>query len=91
LNLNLAAVVSGIFSGKKNKKTDTDSDGVSHSVERSKGRGYVEGSGVATLNAIGTGETSVTERQRRTLEGTQEQIDHIGFSERKMVEAAAQK
>jgi hypothetical protein len=83
--------VSGIFSGKKSKKTDTNADGSSQSVEHSKGRGYVEGSGVGTLNAIGSGEASVAERQRRTIEGTQEQIDHLGLGERKMVEGAMRK
>lgn len=91
LNLNLAGAISGIFSGKKDKKTDTDADGTSHSVEHSKGRGYVEGSGMGTLDAVGSGESSVTERQRRTVEGTQEQIDHLGLSDRKMVEGAARK
>jgi hypothetical protein len=83
--------VSGLFSGKKSKKTDTDADGSSRSVEHSKGRGYIEGSGVGTLNAIGSGEAAVSDRQRRTLEGTQEQINHLGMTDRKMVEGAARK
>ncbi|KIW03206.1 hypothetical protein, variant [Verruconis gallopava] len=88
LNLNLAAVVSGLFTGKKKTTTETDPDGSSHSVEHSKGRGYVDGSGVMNINAIGSADSTVTERQRRTIEGSQEQIDHLGLNRHQAIEAA---
>jgi hypothetical protein len=84
-------MVTGVFKGKKDKTTDTDEDGKSHSEENSRGRGYMTGSGVANLAAIGHGETTHTERQRRTVEGTQEQFEHLGASERASIEAGSAK
>jgi hypothetical protein len=80
--------VSGIFSGSKSKKSQENADGSSSSSEHTQGRGYVEGSGVGNLSAIGSGEASVAERKRRTIEGTQQQIDHLGLGESQAVSAA---
>ena len=88
LNLNLGAAVAGIFSGSKKKKSDVDADGSSSTYEHTQGRGYVEGSGVGNLGAIANGQASVADRQRRTVEGTQQQIDHLGLGEQKSIKAA---
>ena len=54
------------------------------------GQGRMTGHGVANLGAVGSGEATTTERHRRTVEGSQQQIDHLGMSDKKAVEAAKQ-
>jgi hypothetical protein len=90
LNLNIFAAVSGIFSGKGKKTTDTKADGSSHSVEHTRGAGKMHGSGAGTLNAIGKGESEYRERHRLTDEAVatdQKQqlqgIDHLGIEDSK--------
>lgn len=78
--------MSGVFGGKSKKRTDTNPDGSSHSVEDREGVGHVNGVGHGTLNAVASGEAQSYERSRRTIEGKsqkqsqkQQQIDHLGL------------
>jgi len=88
LNLNIFAAVSGIFSGKSKKTTDTNADGSSHSVEHSKGAGKMHGAGHGVLNAVGKTDTEVRERHRITEEAVSqnerrniETVDHLGIED----------
>jgi hypothetical protein len=90
VNLNIFAAVSGIFSGKSKKTTDTKPDGSSHSVEHSTGAGKMRGAGHGVLNAIGTSETEVRERHRITDDAASSQqkqkienVDHLGIEDAK--------
>jgi len=64
LNLNIFGAISGIFSGKSKKTTDTAADGSSHSVEHRHGTGRAKGVGGGTLDVVAQGEARSQERQR---------------------------
>jgi hypothetical protein len=78
--------LSGVFSGKSKKTTDTNKDGSSHSVENSTHDGKWRGSGVGTLNAIGESDSTVKERHRIAVQQESvnqqqkiEAVDHLGI------------
>lgn len=88
LNLNIFAAVSGIFSGRSKKTTDTNADGSSHSVEHSKSAGKMRGSGHGVLNAVGKTDSEVKETHRITEEAMSqnerkniETVDHLGIED----------
>jgi hypothetical protein len=84
--LNIFAALSGVFSGKSKKTTDTNKDGSSHSVEHSTCNGRWKGAGTGTLNAVGESESSVQERHRIAAQQESmnqhqkiETADHLGI------------
>jgi hypothetical protein len=89
LSLNIFGALSGVFSGKSKKTTDTAADGSSKSVERRRGTGHVDGAGGGTLSAVGQGTVQSQERYRMVEEGMQAQeqgrktleknVDHLGI------------
>ena len=85
LNLNLVGAISGAFSGKGKKTTDTKADGSSHSVEDTKGHGTMAGSGAGTLNAVGEGKANTHEKYRKTVEADESESKSKGESKSKAV------
>lgn len=87
--MNIFGALSGVFSGKSKKTTDTTADGSSKSVEHRHGKGHVDGAGGGTLSAIGEGTAQSQERYRMVEEGIQQQeqgqkrvgrtVDHLGI------------
>ena len=89
MSLNIFGALSGVFSGKSKKTTDTAADGSSKSIEHRHGKGHVDGAGGGTLNVIGEGTAQSQERYRLVEEGIQHQeqgqkrigsnVDHLGI------------
>jgi hypothetical protein len=88
LNLNIFAAVTGVFSGKGKKTTDTMPDGSSHSEEEHTGKGKMRGAGAGTLNAVENSNSEFRERHRLTDEVTAAEkdthvakVDHLGIED----------
>lgn len=85
LNLNLFGAISGVFSGRSRKVTDTAKDGSSKTTEHSEGEGAFKGAGHGTMNAIAAGQAETKERhlkaesERVTASKEQKRVDHLGL------------
>jgi hypothetical protein len=74
LNLNLAAAVSGIFSGSGKKNTQKNADGSERIEEENHSQAAAHGSGAANLGLMGQAQA---QNQQRLLR--EQQQDHLGI------------
>jgi len=85
LNLNLFGALSGVFSGKSDKMTDTKVDGSSCTEEKSQGVGKVRGEGGGSVNALAAAKADAGTREMRAVKGGEGGngegggVDHLGL------------
>jgi len=85
LNLNIFGAISGVFSGRSRKVTDTAKDGSSKTTEHSSGEGAWKGAGHGTMNAVASGQADAKERHLKaesesvTASKQAKRVDHLGL------------